>query len=35
MNDTKLETINYSLYYGKFRALKDISIKIPKTKSQR
>ena len=32
MNDTKLETINYSLYYGKFRALKDISIKIPKNK---
>ncbi len=32
MNDTKLETINYSLYYGKFRALKDISIKIPENK---
>jgi len=32
MNDSKLETINYSLYYGKFRALKDISIKIPENK---
>ena len=32
MNDTKLETINYSLYYGKFRALKEITIKIPENK---
>ena len=32
MNHTKLETINFSLYYGKFRALKDISIKIPENK---
>jgi len=32
MNDSKLETINYSLYYGNFRALKDISIKIPENK---
>jgi len=32
MNDSKLETINYSLYYGKFRALKEITIKIPENK---
>ncbi|NMC78102.1 MAG: phosphate ABC transporter ATP-binding protein [Chloroflexi bacterium] len=32
MNDSKLETIDYSLYYGNFRALKDISIKIPENK---
>ena len=32
MNDSKLETIDYSLYYGNYRALKDISIKIPENK---
>jgi phosphate transport system ATP-binding protein len=32
MNDSKLETIDYSLYYGKYRALKDITIKIPENK---
>ena len=32
MNESKLETINYSLYYGKYRALKDINIKIPENK---
>ena len=32
MIPSKLETINYSLYYGKYRALKDISIKIPENK---
>ena len=32
MNESKLETINYSLYYGNYRALKDISIKIPENK---
>lgn len=32
MNDSKLETINYSLYYGNYRALKDITIKIPENK---
>ena len=32
MNDSKLETIDFSLYYGNFRALKDISIKIPENK---
>lgn len=32
MNDSKLETINYSLYYGNFRALNEISIKIPENK---
>lgn len=29
MNAIKLETHSYSLYYGKFRALEDISIEIP------
>lgn len=32
MNDSKLVTINYSLYYGNFQALKDINIKIPENK---
>jgi phosphate transport system ATP-binding protein len=32
MNESKLETINFSLYYGNFRALKDITIKIPENK---
>ncbi len=32
MSDTKLEAINYSLYYGNFRALENISIKIPENK---
>ncbi len=32
MNDSKLETINYSLYYGNYRALKDITIRIPENK---
>lgn len=32
MNDSKLETIDYSLYYGNYRALKEISIKIPENK---
>ena len=32
MIPSKLETINYSLCYGKYRALKDISIKIPENK---
>ena len=32
MNDSKLETIDFSLYYGNFRALKDITIKIPENK---
>jgi len=32
MNKSKLETINFSLYYGNFRALKDITIKIPENK---
>lgn len=32
MNELKLETINYSLHYGNYRALKDISIKIPENK---
>mgnify|MGYP001278558012 FL=1 len=32
MNDSKLKTIDYSLYYGKYRALKDITIKIPENK---
>lgn len=32
MNDLKLVTINYSLYYGNFQALKDINIKIPENK---
>ena len=32
MIPSKLETINYSLYYGNYRALKDISIKIPENK---
>ena len=32
MNDTKLQTINYSLYYGNYRALKDITISIPENK---
>lgn len=30
--DTKLESIDYNLYYGNFQALKDISIKIPEKK---
>jgi len=29
MNNTKLETKNYSMYYGTFRALQDINIQIP------
>jgi len=32
MNHSKLETIDYSLYYGNYRALKDISIRIPENK---
>ena len=32
MNNSKLETINYSLYYGNYRALKDININIPENK---
>lgn len=32
MNDSKLVTINYSLYYGNFQALRDINIKIPENK---
>ena len=32
MNNSKLETINYSLYYGNYRALKEINIKIPENK---
>lgn len=32
MNKTKLETINYNLFYGKFHALRDINIKIPEKK---
>lgn len=32
MNNSKLVTINYSLYYGNFQALKDINIKIPENK---
>ena len=32
MNNTKIETINYNLYYGKFQALRDINIKIPEKK---
>ena len=32
MNNSKLETINFSLYYGNYRALKDISIQIPENK---
>jgi phosphate transport system ATP-binding protein len=32
MNDSKHETINYSLYYGNYHTLKDISIKIPENK---
>jgi len=32
MNNIKLETINYNLYYGKFHALRDINIKIPEKK---
>jgi len=31
MNNTKLETKNYSMYYGTFRALQDINIQIPET----
>lgn len=29
MNAIKLETIAYSLFYGKFRAIEDVSLKIP------
>ncbi len=32
MNNIKIETINYNLYYGKFHALRDINIKIPEKK---
>ncbi len=32
MNESKLETINFSLYYGNFRALKEINIRIPENK---